>query len=318
MLLLGGPAPALGQGLSAEERQAAAEAAYDRGSQAFRGGDYPTAARWYETANELAPSANALIQAMRSHQRAGNHQRAGTLALDLIDRYGERMERHARPVVDEVAPTAVRVDVTCDGCSLVVDGEAEGRRSFFLRPDTDHLIVARFESGDVEDHVMGGPGEQRELTFEPPAVEGDTDGGADDVTAPFPDPDADTRGGRDTGGRGGGDPRPVEPSGGISPVFAIVGSVLTVGAGAALAWSGLDTLDARDDYEQAPTRQKLEDGRDLELRTNILIGATAGLGALTILFLALTDFGGEEEGTEAALVPLPEGGVALSARGPLP
>src|SRR5687767_1671166 len=93
--LLGSPAAAQIE-LSPAERQAAAEAAYDRGTQAYRGGDYAAAGGWYERANQLAPSANALIQAIRARERARDDRRAATLASDLVARYGERMERYAR------------------------------------------------------------------------------------------------------------------------------------------------------------------------------------------------------------------------------
>lgn len=304
------------QELSAQERQAAAEAAYDRGSNAFRGGDYDSAARWYETANELAPSANALIQAMRSHDQAGHPLRAATLAVELLDRHGgERMQRYAQPIIDRVTPTAVRVDITCDGCFLVVDGEAEPRHSFFLRPDTEHLILARFDTGEVQERIMAGPGEHRELTIEAPEPETQATETGTEADPEESQPDPNTGIELQVGEQGTHD---VDTGGGISPAFAIIGGVLTVAAGAALTWSGLDTLDAAEAYEDMPTRDKLEAGRDLEMRTNVLIGATAGLGTLTILFLLLTDWGGDDGGTEAALVPLPEGGLALSARGSLP
>jgi hypothetical protein len=50
---------------------------------------------------------------------------------------------------------------------------------------------------------------------------------------------------------------------------------------ALLAWSGADTLAARDRYAAAPTEAGYRDGTSREARTNGLIGATVVLGAAT-------------------------------------
>ena len=115
-------------------------------------------------------------------------------------------------------------------------------------------------------------------------------------------------------------PRPIveESGGGISPAVFIVGMVLTAAAGAVASWSWLDTLDAAEAYEMMPTREALDAGRDLELRTTVLVAATAALGAASLITLLLTDFGGDDEQpppASVALSPLPEGGVAVSAGG---
>ena len=309
---------AQGGNLSAEERQAAAEAAYDRGTRAFRTDDFDSAARWYETANELAPSANALIQAIRSHERSGNFLRAATLGIELTSQYGEeRFARYADPSIERATAEGVRVEIACDECQVTVNGEPEPRRVVFLRRDTEHLITAEFATGTVEERVLGGPGEQLrvELTAPPPPEEGEEGTGGETGTGG-------TGGAEIQIGGGTGTTTPVDEGGGLPPAFFFTGLALTVVAGGVLAWSGFDTLEARDDYVDNPTRDKLENGRDLEQRTNILIGATAGLGAVTILLLALTDFSGdpeaEDETIEASIAPLPEGGLVLAASGSLP
>lgn len=302
------------QDLSAEERQAAAEAAYDRGSTAYRTGDYDSAARWYETANELAPSANALIQAMRAHERGGNILRAATLGMELKTRYGEdRMARHADPFIDRASQSGVRVDITCDGCRVSVNGEPEVRRALFLRPDTEHLIVATFSTGTVEERVLGRPGERRELALQAPEAPEPS------LTDPQETPPEDAEGGVEVQ-LGAGTSPTVDEGGGISPGFFWTGVALTVISGGILAWSAMDTLEASEDYRDMPTREKLENGRDLERRTNILIGTTSGLAAISILLLLLTDFESDDadERIEAAFAPLPEGGLVLSAAGRLP
>ena len=99
----------------AQQRQAAA-AAFDRGTTAYLQQDYATAARWFETANDLAPAAGALLQAIRAHERAANELRAASLALRLIEQFGEdaRAATAAQEVLEELAPKFLRIEVDCE------------------------------------------------------------------------------------------------------------------------------------------------------------------------------------------------------------
>jgi hypothetical protein len=51
--------------------------------------------------------------------------------------------------------------------------------------------------------------------------------------------------------------------------------------GGITVWSGIDTLNQKDAFDQAPTQDNLDVGRQKQTRTNILIGATIGAGVLT-------------------------------------
>ena len=77
--------------------------------------------------------------------------------------------------------------------------------------------------------------------------------------------------------------RLAAPPDGLPPGVFVTGLVLTAGLGGALIWSGLDTLDGSRAYAQSPTQAALDDGRVRELRTNVLVGATAAAGAATLL-----------------------------------
>jgi hypothetical protein len=63
----------------------------------------------------------------------------------------------------------------------------------------------------------------------------------------------------------------------------VTGVVITAGLAGVLVWSGLDTLDGSQSYMQNPTQVALDDGRVRELRTNVLIGATAAAGLTTLV-----------------------------------
>ncbi len=298
--------------LSPAERQAAAEAAYDRGTRAYRGGDYAQAARWYETANELAPAAAAALQAVRAHQRAGNFLRAATLVAFVAQEYGEdRIARFQRPL-ERAHEEGFELTISCEACGeLEVDGEREIFRVLYLTPDVEHTIVADFDTGRVEERVSGAAGESRELELTAPEPE------PEPVQTPVASVNTETN------------TRPPPPArdeggGGISPAFFLTGLGLTAVAGGLAIWSWVDTLDAASDYEANPTQAKLDNGRDLELRTTILDVVTGGIGAISLVLLIFTNWSGgpdEEEDDASARVdwlnvsPLPQGGAMVGAGG---
>lgn len=305
---------------SGEDRQAAAEA-YDRGRAAFLARDYERAAEWFETADRLAPAELALEAAVRANQRAGRTARSATLALALQQRYpgDTNAQELAASVLRQTAPRLGRVAVACNTrCQAELDGALQVSTTFFVEPGR-HAVVVHFRTGRVERSVDAIAGREQRI----------------EVQAP---PDTGRGGGRDRGGDGG--PRDAsslegldlnddgeedgeadgrrrrrrdddeDEGGGLpSPVFWI-SAATTVGLGAALVWSGLDTQSGADEYEslvedyetgrgtRSAAEAALEDGRDREMRTNLLIGATAVVGAATVVFAVLTDWGGADDGDD--------------------
>ncbi|MEM9073544.1 MAG: hypothetical protein AAGE52_33950 [Myxococcota bacterium] len=287
---------------SARDRQAAADA-FDRGSAAYLAEDYEVAARWFEMANNLAPAAPALLQAIRAHQESGNKLRAGTLALRLIANWPDSNEVvDAQEAIDAAREDYFYIEVSCDAdCAVDLGDTLMSHPAFFVAPDTEHNVGAEFDSGRVSETVQGAAGEQRALHFERPEgpAVATPPQGSETIERPngvIPDEVPDEN----------------EGGGGISPAFFITSLALTLGAGAVLVWSGLDTLSINDDYEDAAAEERaagqldfprsnrlLDDGQSAETRTNALIGVTAGLGAITVLLAILTDWGGSgEEDTE--------------------
>lgn len=131
-------------------------------------------------------------------------------------------------------------------------------------------------------------------------------------------------------GSGNGDPgaglvRPPPSRGGLHPAIFLTSLALAVGAGGVLTWSGIDTLNGVPAYQMAAqqgdrTRAEmlLADGQGRELRTNILIGVTSGLGAVAVGTLIFTRWGSprSEQAPTAMLVPTfgPLPSVALWGR----
>lgn len=287
---------------SAQDRQAAADA-FDRGTRAFLARDYPRAGQWFETAYRMAPAAVALIGAVRAHERGGNERRAATLALRLEAVHGDDADaaRQAQQTLRAHASTLVRVDVVCEGeCTVELDGTLMEHPSFFVAPSTEHVVRATFSAGSAEQPIAAAAGgETRELRFEaPPPPE--PVAVVDPAPEPIAAPDARDR----VPVQGGG--------GGISPAFAITGLVLTAIGGGVLVWSGIDTMDGVPAYELDPTPARLADGQERELRTNVLIGVTAGLAAVTVLLAIFTDWDGspsEQPSVQALVAPI-DGGAA--------
>ena len=300
---------------SAQNREAAANA-FDRGSAAYLEGDFAAAARWFEMANTHAPAAPALLQAIRAHVRAENILRAATLSVRLISTWPDANAEveAAQEIIDQARERYVYVEVACDAdCSVEVDQTLQAHPAFFLEPGRSYTVGAAFDSGTVTDQVSGDAGDTKTLSFERP------EGPAIQQPPRETDPVGPTV--VDDGGD-------EESSGGITPVVFFTGLALTVGAGAVLAWSGVDTLNTRDDYEAAAEEERaagnltfpraselLDDGQKAERRTNALIGVTAGLGAVTLLTAIFTDWGGSDDDDEDAQVSVGIGPGSASVRG---
>lgn len=84
----------------------------------------------------------------------------------------------------------------------------------------------------------------------------------------------------------------AESSGGLPIAWFITGAVITVGLGATATWSGLDTKSKASEYEDAPTKEKYNDGKGLELRTNLLLAGTAVAAVGTTVIAIFTDWSG--------------------------
>jgi len=214
----------------------------------------------------------------------------------------------------------------CDNpCQLTLNGKivhgAPALEHTLYLPAGDHTVRAGFsDDRTVSKPVTAAVGEAGELSFEAPAAEQADAAPAAEPVAAEPEQAA-----ADTG---------VKPKGsGWSPIVFYVGAGLTAAAGGVTIWSGLDTQN-----NPGPDRVKEEcagqgedcklyqEGRSKQLRTNVLIGVTAGLGVGTILVAAFaTNWSGggdseSESGKNAKTVAIRPwlsigDGAALGAEG---
>ncbi len=148
-------------------RESAADA-YDRGVAAYRADDYLSAARWFEAAYALEPSAAALVQALRSRSRAGDILAAGNIALEMRRRYPNEERVVVRRALREARRIATHVTLQCDQCAFVINGASTGWRAVFVEPNRDHVIEARYVAGASRQTVRGAAGADVRATFSGP------------------------------------------------------------------------------------------------------------------------------------------------------
>lgn len=305
---------------AARVRRAAEE--FDLGVAAFKAKQYEEAAQHFEAADDAVPGVKALRLAIRARTEAGHASRAATLAAQALDRYSSDGDttKIANETLTKFESTLHKVNVSCASpCLLAVGTRAvHGARAtrWTIYLDAGKTSLNASFLGDTSakprslDAVAGG---STEVRFEPvePAKTIVTPGPtATSTTSAGPGPTA-------TGEPPGGEPPPKK---GIHPAFFGVGLGLTAAAGGVLIWSGLDTLQnpGPDKVREVcagkgPECPEYKLGLDNQLRTNILIGATAGAGAITALLAIFTRWSSAETPKKVGLTPtalvLPHGAV---------
>jgi hypothetical protein len=308
-----------------EQVRAAAEA-FDLGRQSYKDGRFAEAAEQFERADASAPNATALELAIRARDKAGDLDRAGTLAALALTLYpnDDNIAKIAPDVIERAKVELYELTVTCsEPCEIldgnkVVHGSASTRRTLFLSSGTHNLRAGfgegRTDSNSVE--AAAGANGSVEFSLEPkvtPAPE----------VAPVAPP-----------------PEPVKPDEdhgvqqerhGLSPVVFWSGVAATGVAGAVTIWSGIDTVNNpgadKVKAECAPGDENCKyykEGRSAQLRTNVLIGVTSALGVATAaLGLFAIDWGKPSHPTTEEGRAKPHftpyvgwaGGPALGARG---
>lgn len=290
---------------------------FDEGGRTYRKGNFELAASHFEAADAAVPSAQALRMAIRARAQAGQAARAATLAAQALRRYPE--DAKTKALADETIAaregTLHRLEVSCaEPCVLAVGTHAvhgQASEEWVLYLDEGQAEVsASFESGGedrLEVQAVAGGGHSVKLL---PEGDDDDDGGA---IAPTPTPPSD--GGVDGPPSPGADPLDgvtVDgPSWIESPWVFGFWVLATAGVGGATIWSGIDTLNnpGTEVVEQECAGQgtdcpEYQQGLKSQLRTNILIGATAGTAAVATIFaIFVTDWDGEPDGDTAVVAP---------------
>jgi hypothetical protein len=288
----------------------AAADAFDRGREAYKSGDPVVAAEAFELADSKAASPVALEYAIRSRDKAGQLDRAGTLAALARRRYPDEaaLSKLADDVLAKARTRLYELSVTCsEACELVVDGKlvygaASSERTVFLE-EGERTVRAGFSRNRSDSRTIDATrGANGYATLDAPRAEAGTDEPEDEAlseTSPLPPPEP---------ALAVVEPPPSAPeSSGWSPAVFWVGTGITAVLGGVTLWSGLDTVKnpGEERVQEAcrndePNCESLyEDGRKRQDRTNVLLGMTGAVGLATILIgAAATDWGDESGSSE--------------------
>jgi hypothetical protein len=291
---------------SADDKKAA-QASFVEGQRAFRSNDYRHAAESFEEAYRRAPHYAPLWNAGRAWHRAGDLARAANLyARYLREAPPAAPDRdRALEALKELQPRIGRIDVhATDVSEVTVDGDRVDGDAVYVVPGA-HVVEGKtpaHETVRVAQSVAAGEGVSVALV---PPVASATPAVVEPAT-PVPPPDSQPP----------ATPRPDAPAPaartgakGLSPVFAIVGGVLTLAAGGVTVWSGLDTSSKKREYLDDQTQAKYDSGKAAQLRTNVLLGATGALFVATgVTAVFFTNWSGSREGVAVRIGP---GGVSL-------
>ncbi len=267
---------------------------FDQGRKAFTSKDYAQAAEHFENADRHAPSEKPLELAIRSRDKAGQLDRAATLAALAASRgyKDDNLKKLIAGILKRADKDLGKVTVHCDTpCDVVVGtklmpGHASTEKTIYVDPG-EYTLRAGWSGGrDASGQVKLAKGASSSLDFkEPPEPKVAATATATPEGTPPPPPVASAAPppGHDQG-------VVVQPSG-WSPAVFWIGAGLTAVAGGVTIWSGVDTQKhpGPDAVRTAcstgsPDCDTLyQQGRDRQTRTNILAGVTAGLGVVTIL-----------------------------------
>lgn len=313
LLLFGTRVAAAAPSCAAADRECG-RAAFSEGTANFDRGDYAAALEYFRAAQAAAPHPVTSFNVALSYARLGKPTAAEAelsrllAEPDLDPTLRARAEAARRDALAQIAH--VGVDGLATGSYTVdIDGErvdlGNGERA--LDPGAHRISIASGENTLFEQDVTLQPGEHLRLRVTTTARSIDVVVVPHPVappSPPAPPPSA----------------KAPAPRHGLSPVFFYTAASATVLLGAATIWSGLDVQSAYDRYKTdrpnlspAQAESRVEDGHGRELRTNVLLAATA-VGAVTTTLLGVlwVDFKPKSATSVSGLVtPF---GAALSAR----
>jgi hypothetical protein len=291
---------------------------FDAGVSALRKKDYERAAAQFEAADASVPGPQALKQAIKARNQAGQGSQAATLAALALDRYaGDAViEKLARQTLEQLEPLLSKVKVSCAApCELAVGdravpGVAVKRRVIYLDPGHATITVT-FPGKDAPPprEVDAQAGKSLDLRFEPkkkaePPPEPPAPTPAPDAAGPSKSeaPPEDAK----------AEPKPEDegsppPRKGLHPAFFGVGLATTAALGIATIWSGVDTQNnpgvsaVRAACQGQGTSCPLyQEGVSKQNRTNALLGSTLGFAGATVVVAIFTRW----KGAPSAVAPV--------------
>lgn len=305
---------------TAEDRRQAAKD-FAEGDRAFKDGDFRHAAESYEHAYQRVPHYSALWNAARSWDHAGEPARAANLYSRYLREAPPRARdrNSAQRLLRALSNRLARLEIHATDVSDVrVDDAPVDAPSVYVTPGA-HVVVGKTSDGTVvrqSSDVQAG--DVVSVALVPPAAGAATATSASPL-APGASANPESAGASSGTSPATTDDTQTDPSGRPSgrhwsPVFVYFGGAVTLALGGIAVWSGIDTLQQKDTFDKSPTQANLDAGKSKEIRTNVLIGATAAVGVVTLATaLFLIDWKGHGKETKPDESPSVQVGAGLGS-----
>jgi len=260
--------------------------AFDKGREAYKAEDYIEAAEQFEKADNNAASSAAIELAIRARDKAGELDRAASLAALALKRHPDdpNLQRIVPDILNRASQQLFELTAACDSpCDLtvggkIVHGPAATERLFFVAPGKVNVRAGWLDNRNESKQIEGEAGGHGQLSFVAPPVAAPAAAPPIEATKSSP-PLAPTS-----------DSGVTAQAKGWSPVVFWVGVGATAVVSGVTIWSGVDTISnpgtervERECKGQGESCPLYQEGRKKQLRTNVLLGVSGGLGVATIL-----------------------------------
>ncbi len=253
---------AIASPVTAQERPAdaatvrAASKKFQDGERAYRAGDFTLAGDLFEGAYALSPHADALWNAARAWHHAGEKARAANLYSRFLHEAPPNApdRNSATSALVQLSRQLGKIELQRSTFDAVkVDDHGIDADVLYVVPGRHEVVLQQGEERDTQSVVATAGGVISVAFHKTPVA------AAPAVSAP------------------------VETPRGWSPTIVWIGAGLTVAAAGFSIWSGIDTLNARADFQAAPSKDGFDSGKHKQLRTNIGWVVTGSLAALTAM-----------------------------------
>lgn len=284
--------------------------AFARGTSSFDAGDYASAEKWFSIAAQADPHPVVLFNQALSEARLRKFTSAVARFRVVLEHPDLDPVVRARVERELSAAEARQARVSIEGprsgeASVFLDGESVTPSGDEIRMDPgSHHVKVELGSEVVYDQQLElteGERVRLRVSGRTRAIDVVVVPGSTPKPPPPPAP---------------APPARPPPRSGLPPVVFYAAAAGTLAVAGVTVWSGLDVNRAHEDYRadlprlsQAEADQRVEDGHDRELRTNLLLGGTLVLAAGTaVLGLVLVDWSGMERSMQTSVVLTPLGG----------
>jgi len=267
-----------------DEPAVCAKQAFEAGIAAYRDEQYQAALEQFRAAQRLRPHPVVLFNVAQAEARVGLVVESLRHFQQVYDdpNTPENLLGKVRAEREAATKQVATVSLEDSGATLEVDGvQAQGDPpSIELNPGRHEITIS----------VDGDPIERRTLTLSSGETARLAVPRRPDTAAPGPSSESPPEGAHPpvTGPPVGTEPAADEDHAGISRWWVVGGGGLTLALAGATVWSGLDTRRAYRNYEQdvdeltpSERQDRVDEGKDRQLRTNVLIGVTSVVGVAT-------------------------------------